>query len=362
MKNKAIIICLIFVLLTLVISGCLDFFTGDDGSITYESCPTNLSYTISYGYKINCSGTGKYTINYDCDTPEVLSGNILSVTTQDDDYQDKILATYNSLKSWNITSITSKDYDLGITATVRGESYIIADLNGANALSIQEINNQHSNLVNQYTQAQSNKTTVFIDPNDPEISAKASEILNNAGTNNAFLVAKELFIWLKQHTTYQIHSGDNNVQPACITLQCKTGDCDDLSFLYISLCRTIDIPARFIRGFLVEENGAIPHAWVEVFVGGGIGDNGWIPVECAGTGTAEMEFNQNFGVESAEHLRLFKDDGSNESLNVSLSGLSFRMYTQNRHIESESYTEVTNYAVLESKELVIDGNGNRAYT
>lgn len=361
MQNKAIIITFILVLVTLTISGCLDFFTSDDGSTTYQSHPTKISYTISYGYKINCSGTGDYTISYDCDIPGVLKGDILSITIQGDNYVEKTLATYNTVKSWNISGSGSNNYDLGITASVESESYVVADLNGANALTIQEIIDQHPALVAQYCQAQSNETTVFIDPDNPNIIAIASEILSNAGTNNAFLVAKELFIWLKQQTTYQIHRENNNAQPAEFTLQCKTGDCDDLSFLYMSLCRSIDIPARFIRGFLVEENSVVPHAWAEVFVGGGIGNNGWIPVECAGNASkAETEVFQNFGVESAEHLRSFKDDGSNESLITSMSDFS-RKYSLGMEIETQPYKEVTNYAVLRSNELVIDKNGNRYY-
>ena len=361
MKNKVIITSLILVLVILATSGCMEIFTADDGSITYQSHPTRIRYTISYGYNISCSGTGEYTIKYDCDIPEVLNGDVLSKIAHDDNYEEKILATYNTVKSWNISGSISKDYDLGLTANVEAESYLVADLNGANAKTIQEINDQYSALVIQYCQAQSNETTVFINPNDPEIKAIATSIQNNAGTNNSFLLAKELFKWLKQQTTYQIHITNNNVQPAEFTLQCETGDCDDLSFLYMSLCRSIGIPSRFIRGFLVEENNAIPHAWVEVFVGGSIGDNGWIPIECAGTADKiETEVNQNFGIESAEHLRLFKDDGSNESLIISLSGF-YSKYTQGMNIEAQSYAEVTNYAVLRSNELLIEKNGNRYY-
>jgi len=270
MKNKAIIVTFILVLITLTLSGCLDLFTSDDGSTTYQSHPTKISYTISYGYKINCTGSGEYNIKYNCDLPEVLEGQILHIFywLTDDESEEKTLATYNTVRSWNITNNTNKEYDLGITAGVESESYIVSDLNGANALTIQEINDQHPALVAQYCQAQSNETTVFIDPDNPNIIAIASEILSNAGTNNAFLVAKELFIWLKQQTTYQTHGENNDAQPAEFTLQCKTGDCDDLSFLYMSLCRTIDIPARFIRGFLVEENSAVPHAWVLVITVG----------------------------------------------------------------------------------------------
>lgn len=362
MKNKAIIIGLILVIITLSLSGCQDLF-GGNGTTTYESHPTKVRYTLSYGYLINCTGAGKYKINYKCDIPdEFFNTQIIYTIFHYNDYEDRILATHNSMKIWDITSTLTKNYDLGVTTTVQGESYIVADLNGANALSIQEISDNYPELVKQYTRAQSNDSTLYIDPFDPEISAIASELLNNSATNNAFLVAKEIFKWLKQQTTYQIHYGSNGAQPASFTLQCKTGDCDDLSYLYMSLCRSIGIPSRFIRGFLVEENLAIAHAWVEVFVGGNIGDNGWIPIECAGVSkNIDSQINQNFALESANHLRLFKDDGSNESLNISLSGLTYLIYGD-RKIDATIFAEVTNYVVVSSNELVIDENGRREYT
>ena len=131
---------------------------------------------------------------------------------------------------------------------------------------------------------------------------------------------------------------------------------------YISLCKSLGIPARFIRGFLIEENTAIPHAWTEVFVGGDIGNNGWIPVECAGTSSnAETEIHQNFGVESANHLRLFMDDGSNESIISSLSSLTYITYG-NVEIQTTSYSDVADYEVTQSNELIIDENNQRSYS
>ena len=190
MKNKAIAFVVIIILLILSLSGCLDFFT-ENSTITYESHATSVRYTISYGYKINCTGSGNYRIIYNCDLPEVLNGQITDIIVHNDDYHDVLLATWNSVKSWDINSNLNKEYDLGITATVQAQSFIVSDLNGGNALTIQEINNQYPDFITQYTKAQSNDTTVFIDPSDPNIANIASQVLNTAGTNNAFLVAKE---------------------------------------------------------------------------------------------------------------------------------------------------------------------------
>lgn len=362
MNKKTIFVGIILLISILLTSGCFDLLNSNDGSITYVSHSTKVSFTISYGYKIDCKGSGEYEINYDCDTPEVLSDQIYSTVEHNSDYEEVTVATFNDILRWAINSGENVEYDLGITARVSSESYLVPDLTGANALTIPEINNQHSDIVTQYCSSQSNETTIFIDPDDLDIKAKANKIYNSAGTDNAFLIAKELFIWLKQNTAYQIHTGSNDVQPASATFNCNTGDCDDLSFLYISLCRAIGIPARFIRGILVDKESAVSHAWVEVYVGGGIGKNGWIPVECAGTAiNTDTEVNQNFGVESAGHLRLFKDDGSDESMIASLSGISYKKYSMNRIINANSFTEVNDYFELQSQELKIDEDEYRTY-
>jgi hypothetical protein len=362
MINKSSIVTLFLIFFLIVLSGCLDLLSSDiNNSITYESHPTALLYTISYGYRVNCTDSGEYTIKYDCDIPEVISGNIITITAHNDNYTEKILATNNLMKSWDISSSKTKEYDLGITATVSSNSYMIPNLNEKNSLKIEEIRTLHPNIFNQYTQEQGNDTIVFIQPNNLDVINVSTSVLNKAGTSNSFIIAKELFKWIKKQTSYKPHIKDNSIQTASFTINCKTGDCDDLSFLYISLCRSIGIPARFIKGFLIQEDEAIPHAWVEVFIGGEVGNNGWIPIECAGnSGNISTEINQNFGIESANHLRLFKDDGSNQSINISMAGL-YITYLETKTIKAEAYSDVNNYLVVKSNQLVIDENGIRSY-
>jgi hypothetical protein len=360
MKNKIIFLVFILLLLISSLSGCQDIF-NIDGSTIYEKHPNSVTYSISYGYEINCTGNGKYSIFYKCDLPEVLIGNIWDIIIFNNDYYDETIATWNTVKSWNITSSRDAEYNLGISAKVRSDSFIVSDLNGKNALSIQQITKLYPEISSQYTKAQSSDTTIFINPNDPNINAISHQVFEKLGKNNSFLVAKELFKWLKENTDYTTHFGYDNVQTASYTLQCRTGDCDDLSFLYISFCRSLKIPSRFVRGFLVDKNNAIPHAWAEVFVGGNLGDNGWIPVECAGiSNSIESEIHQNFGIEDVGHLRLFKDDGSNESLNVSISGLYYKVYNS-RVIEATTYSNISDYNALRQQKLVINDNNKRTY-
>jgi transglutaminase-like putative cysteine protease len=352
----------VMLVLIVLLSGCEAIFSPT----LYEPTPTKVRYDISYGYYVNCTGTGRYEIAYWCNTPEVLVGTTAYDLLYNHEYQTKTRAN-NTFIQWNISGKDGQTYELGLTAQVESESYLIADLKGENALTIEEITETYPEIVNHYTGVQANETTRFIDPYDPNITAIAKTIQSNAETNNSFVLAKNLFIWLKENIQYQIHPNNERVQPAVDTLYNKTGDCDDLSFLYISLCRVLGIPTRFIRGYLVTtyDNGTViatAHAWVEVFVGGLVGHNGWIPVECACVTTSiETDINQNFGVESAFHLRLFVDDGSNESLAALLSGISYVTYGRNRTIEHQLFTEIRNYQELESKKLVITRGNTRHY-
>jgi len=364
MKIKKILTTvLILFLLVLATTGCVDLFkSNEQKGTTYVKHPYKIEYTLSYGYIIKCSGEGTYEINYDCDLPEVLLGAATVEPLNSNSIP--ITLSNNSMLRWNITGEKNNNYKLGIKTNVVSTGFVESDLSGEDALTINQIKNLHPDIYNSYTQSQSNETKIFIDPDDAQIKSTAEYEVYKAESNNSFIIAKQLFIWLKEKTYYQIHLGELDVQPACITMTNRNGDCDDLSFLYISLCRAVDIPARFIKGFLVEKTDnyvqAVPHAWVEVFVGGNMGNKGWIPVECAcRSEDIEVQINQQFGRESAGHLRLFTDNGTDNSLIVSLSDIRVK-YDISESVDINPMLEIESYEVLEQKELIVEDN-NRYY-
>jgi len=363
-KKNSIVVGSVLVFLMMSMSGCLDSFTFYDGSVTYKEHPTKVQYTLRFGYAVNFSGLGEYEINYDCDIPELVKGTLSYNLLYNGDYVQTQLANNNIIR-WNISGSGNKDYELGIFANVTAQSFLVSDLNGENALTLQDIQTLYPNLVLQYCQDQIDSGTTYIESNNTIIKSTTNAVLYQVNSNNSFLVAKGLFRWLKENTRYQTHIGDDSVQPAMTTYHLDTGDCDDLSFLYISLCRTVGIPARFIRGYLIEEVDGIiskvAHAWAEVFVGGNIGNDGWIPVECACTSdNYNVQIYQNFGIEDVGHLRLFTDDGSSESLNASLSGPRVT-YESGLDIVMTAFVEIDDYRVLESNELFIDSESQRSY-
>ena len=365
MNKHSLVIFTLFLGGSLVSCGCIDLFQDISMKrITYETHPTHITYHITYGFYLNLTGNGESTITYREDLPDLLSGSILNRTIINQlDGKIKVIGD-NEMIFWNETFHDQQKIFLGISTDVIALSMLTSDLCGSNAMNLPNIKNMYPHLISSYCTIQKNETITFIDPSDPQIKNIAEMVKAKRMTNNSYLIAKDLFLWLKTNTSYQIHQFDQRIQPCHETLQKKTGDCDDLSFLFIALCRAVSIPARFIHGFLIDAKQtpvtATPHVWVEVFVGGNVGHKGWIPVECAGAGNIDAEFHQNFGVEDALHLRLYIDDGSNESLERYTNHISIT-YTTGIIIDLDHRMEVSDYNVLDSKNLCITNGSTRTY-
>jgi len=355
------------VVLCVLFTGCTDLLLID-GNIRYQQQPTSVQYTIEYGYTIECKGTGEYELSYLCDLPSVVQGSIASTLPLYAQFYREIMIHNNSVFKWNISGDTDATYTLGVSSAVQSTTLYVADLNGERALTTSQIRQQYADLVEQYCRTQSVDDVLYINPDDQAITEKAHAIRRQENTDNSFLLAKALFVWLKTNFSYCVHPENPNVQTALETFNKEnmycSGDCDDLSFLYISMCRALNIPARFIRGYLITSSEGMPsigpHAWAEVFVGGNLGNQGWIPVECACTADYTSNIHQNFGVEDVSHLRLFVDDGSDDALAHSLSSVSWT-YVPGMEITAESFVHVEQYMVLNQQQLVISKDGIRSY-
>jgi len=73
--------------------------------------------------------------------------------------------------------------------------------------------------------------------------------------------------WIERSITYEY--GTSSMSTSAIeTMQARAGVCRDFAHLGIALCRSIDIPARMVVGYLHELQPMDQHAWFEAFVGG----------------------------------------------------------------------------------------------
>ncbi|MCX8202341.1 MAG: carboxypeptidase regulatory-like domain-containing protein [Candidatus Micrarchaeota archaeon] len=219
--------------------------------------------------------------------------------------------------------------------------YILVDMKGTNTLKIFERKNMSiskaaslmPNYLEERTMAdQAGNKRKIIDPKNAEIKSIAEQAKKSAG-DDVWEVARGLFIWLKNNTKYFNQGGADGeyIQSPAEMLSSRKGDCDELSYLYISLLRSAGIPARYVEGFLVKENETrfVKHMWVEFY------DGEWVPVEVAGTGRIEDEVNVNFGVERNQHVPIFVEDGTQASFDR--KGCTYTFYGARPQISNYVY-------------------------
>ena len=103
-------------------------------------------------------------------------------------------------------------------------------------------------------------------PSDqPAIGQKAAAITEGLlpGYNQVEAIRK----WIHEHITYQY--GTSNAQTSALeTLENQIGVCRDFTHLGMALCRSLNIPARMVVGYLHELKPMDLHAWFEAFVAG----------------------------------------------------------------------------------------------
>lgn len=105
-----------------------------------------------------------------------------------------------------------------------------------------------------------------------EIKKLARSITNEK--DSAITQARNIFDWIVDNLKYKYPPKERG---ATYTLKNKSGDCGEFSLLFISLCRSIGLPARFVSGmWAISSPDTEFHAWAEFYVDG----VGWIPADC----------------------------------------------------------------------------------
>ncbi len=122
---------------------------------------------------------------------------------------------------------------------------------------------------------------------DPEITGLASEL--TSGENTVLGKVSALLDWFEEYSTYVVTEVPRSPR---YTIRDPRGDCDDLSLLFITMCRSQGIPAYMQGGLVLGESidvdetdwenhyryvfdGAGWHAWAMVYVPLW----GWLPVD-----------------------------------------------------------------------------------
>lgn len=101
------------------------------------------------------------------------------------------------------------------------------------------------------------------------------------------------------------------------------GDCGQVALLYISLMRTLGIPARWESGWMLHPGEKNFHDWAEVYFEG----VGWVPVD--------MSFGRYTGAER-EAARTFYSHGMDAHRMATNTGICDALYPAKRYVRSET--------------------------
>lgn len=91
-----------------------------------------------------------------------------------------------------------------------------------------------------------------------------------AGQIDVWQTALAIMRFLNGHLKYEplsthVHTHMHDV------LEQRRGVCQDFAHVMIGMCRSLQLPALYVSGYLATETASATHAWVEVFVPG----HGW---------------------------------------------------------------------------------------
>lgn len=98
-----------------------------------------------------------------------------------------------------------------------------------------------------------------------KLNNKAFEIIR--ADSSGYQMVEAISQWVRTNIQYEYDNSTSSTS-ALDTLKAQKGVCRDLSHLAIALCRSINIPARFVTGYLFLLDPMDLHAWFEAFIGG----------------------------------------------------------------------------------------------
>jgi len=158
----------------------------------------------------------------------------------------------------------------------------------------------------------------------PAIVNKASEII--AGETDLYTATYKLGEWVNKEIDYDLNTltAEAALKSSWV-LENKAGVCDEITSLFISLCRSVGIPARFISGTAYSNvnHSFENHGWAEVYFPG----EGWIPYD--------VTFGQ-FGWIDPGHLAL------DYSLDAGEPSVKYSWRSRDSELESSSFEDSPN--------------------
>jgi hypothetical protein len=156
----------------------------------------------------------------------------------------------------NGLSVTITYYLLSFTATFFARSEKALDYD------------KSSIIYQRYTQPEE-----LIQSDAEEIVATAKNVIGN--DTDPYKKVQKIYSFVKNYLSYEVQDEEKG---ALWALKNKKGDCSEFSYLFVALCRAVDVPSRVKAGFVFHnpiETLEYGHMWAEYY----LENYGWTPVD-----------------------------------------------------------------------------------
>ncbi|MBR9678030.1 MAG: transglutaminase domain-containing protein [Nanoarchaeota archaeon] len=130
---------------------------------------------------------------------------------------------------------------------------------------------------------------VFGNQTDYSSELRETSLNITDGSASTLEAAARIGVWVSSNMDYDLAYSNVTKNSAWI-IENRVGVCEEYTNLFISLCRSAGIPARYVSGFVYSNGSFGPHAWAEAWVG-----------EWAGFDTTYAEF----GALDSSHIPFF---------------------------------------------------------
>ncbi len=170
----------------------------------------------------------------------------------------------------------------------------------------------------------------LIDVN-PEIRSVASSIVGD--TDDLYEAVFRLAVWVNENVEYSLSTlSEEATKSSSWVLEERRGVCVELTNLFISMARSLGIPAKFVSGIAYTDSELFDfnwggHGWAEVYFPG----YGWVPVD--------PTYSQ-IGFVDASHIKLEEGvEGSKYNTRYEWRGRGFDVVPGLMNIHSNVVTE-----------------------
>lgn len=177
---------------------------------------------------------------------------------------------------------------------------------------------------------------------DDNIRNQASSLAQ--GEDDVFIIASKIAKWIREDINYDLSTiAENPDQSSAEVFQSKAGVCKEITNLYISMLRSLGIPARVISGYAYTTSPDVVdfvgsnwggHAWAEVLIG-----DTWVPFD--------LTYNQ-YGFVDSTHIVLDKSPFlRTQSVSINASGFDFSLKKNTLNVKTE-------FEILEKEKRIFD--------